>query len=235
MVAVGLFVRRLGAGWEPARIINSDFTGLRADWPPHSVRHGNLVYRLADLSPLLLSIALLAVLLGTVYLYADASLPVGGGLFTVSDFIVPLAFFLIQLTSRRHGPARALTQLVAALVLCTLVVIADPPALRDLVLTLPVVTARMASLFAIAFLFANGAGIAFFESARGPLWWRAPATSALAAGLIFCTVYYPLAAADGARSAALHFVQMGAESGLLLIPYWLLRAAIKPLPGLNGY
>ncbi len=78
-----------------------------------------------------------------------------------------------------------------------------------------------------------------FDGARGPSWWKAPLIASLAVTLTYSAVFYPLAFAgayDGwTESAWVHDVVFFAVSTLLLVPYALLRPAMRPLEGLNGY
>ena len=65
-------------------------------------------------------------------------------------------------------------------------------------------------------------------------------TAGFAASLVFSVIYYPAAFAGGAQiawadSALVHFALFFGESILLLVPYWLLRPAMRPIDGLNGY
>ena len=57
---------------------------------------------------------------------------------------------------------------------------------------------------------------------------------------MFSVVYYPAAFAGGqevawADAALVHFAVFFGESVLLLVPYCLLRPAMRPLHGMNGY
>jgi hypothetical protein len=164
---------------------------------------------------------------------------VRSALLASSDLVLPISWYSIHLTNRRHGPAHAFAQLLAALVLGLAVILINPYDLNDWVATLPALTVRAVIAFGAAFLVANFAGIAFFGGARGPRWWTAPLAGSFAASLVFSAIYYPTALAgayDGwADSAAVHFLLFFGMSVLLLIPYWLLRPAMPPRPGLNGY
>ena len=75
---------------------------------------------------------------------------------------------------------------------------------------------------------------------RGPRWWTAPLAASFAAALVFSAVYYPAAFAGGEEiswtdSALVHFAVFFAESMVLLVPYYLLRPAMRPIGGMNGY
>src|SRR5262249_39984269 len=158
---MGIIELKSGARWQPAIGVSPDLAGLRP-WPPSSSRNKDFLarafYAIADVSPLVVSVLLLAGLLSTIYLFSDAAIPfrqAPEGLFTISDLVAPLAFFLIQLTCRRYGPARALAQMLAALALCIALFAANPPAMRDLVPNLPALTVHTASAFCLAFVLAN--------------------------------------------------------------------------------
>ena len=72
-----------------------------------------------------------------------------------------------------------------------------------------------------------------------PMWWPSLLAS-VAASLVFPAIYYPAAFAGAdvmawADSALVHFAVFMAESIALLVPYYLLRPAMRPTQGMNGY
>ncbi len=195
---------------------------------------------------LIVPVLLLLVLLGAAYLYADALLPLanlpdlfrGAGL-TIADLILPGAWTCIHLTNRRFGPGYAFAQLALALAITAAVIAADPAATYGWTLTMPLLGARTLLSFAAAFFIANFIAITFFDATRGPRWWTAPLAASFAASFVFSAIYYPAAFAgvsprwaDAALAHAALFVGM---SILLLIPYFLLRPAMRPIGGRNGY
>ncbi|MEJ0044429.1 MAG: hypothetical protein WDM81_20390 [Rhizomicrobium sp.] len=98
---------------------------------------------------------------------------------------------------------------------------------------------RTVAAFGGAFLTAGFVGIIAFDGARGPRWWTAPLIGSVAASLVFAPIFY---AAAFAGTPAPWFAHMGIHTGLLvggailaLIPYWLLRRIVQPLPGFGGY
>jgi uncharacterized PurR-regulated membrane protein YhhQ (DUF165 family) len=104
----------------------------------------------------------------------------------------------------------------------------------------PALSLRALLAFGASFLFANFIAIIFFDAARGPHWWTAPLAASFAASLVFSAVYYPAAFAGAVQlswtdSALVHFIVFFAESVVLLVPYYLLRPAMRPLYGRNGY
>ena len=194
---------------------------------------------------LIVPVSLLLVLLGAAYLYADALFPVAGfpapirdaGL-SRSDLVLPGAWYCIHLTNRRYGPAYAFAQLLAGLVISLLVILINPGEIDQWVV-MPAMTSRAVLSFGMAFLAANFVGIAFFDGARGPRWWTAPLAASFAASLLFSAIYYPAAFAGVTErwtdSALVHFAVFFGMSVLLLFPYWLLRPAMRPINGRNGY
>jgi hypothetical protein len=77
---------------------------------------------------LIVPVALLLVLLGATYLYADALLPLASwpvpirnaGL-AMSDLVLPGAWYCIHLVNRRYGPGYAFAQLLAGMVISLIV------------------------------------------------------------------------------------------------------------------
>ena len=195
---------------------------------------------------LFIPVCLLLVLLGAAYLYADALLPLAAlpapirdaGL-AISDLILPGCWYCIHLTNRRYGPAYAFAQLLAALVVGLLVILINPSDIDNWVVTMPAMTGRAVLSFGGAFLVANFVGITFFDAARGPRWWTAPLAASFAASFVFSAIYYPAAFAGvyeaWTDSALAHFAVFFGMSVLLLMPYWLLRPAMRPMNGMNGY
>jgi len=192
---------------------------------------------------LIVPVALLLVLLGATYLYADdlfSGLPVpirSMGL-AVSDLILPGAWTCIHLINRRYGPGTAFAQLLAALAIAAFILLFHIAVFGDWA-TLPPLTDRAVLSFGAAFLVANFVAIIFFDAARGPRWWTAPFAGSFAASFVFSALYFPSAFAGLDRnwtlSAAVHFTIFFGMSAALLLPYWLLRPAMRPLNGMNGF
>ena len=230
-------------------------TGRGTVWPPLQRAYGGQVEpetrfeRAQALGLVALQLAvpvtLLVVLLGAALLYADAFFDLNGtpapirdaGL-AISDLILPGACTCIHLTNRRHGPGRAFAQLVAALAIGLAVILIDPGKIDEWA-SMPTMTGRSILSFAAAFLVANFVAIMFFDGARGPRWWTPPLKASFAASFVFSAVYYPAAFAGieerWPEFALVHFTMFLGMSGLLLLPYWLVRPATRPLGGMNGY
>lgn len=237
--------------WAQKRALEADVGPYRlrqrgGTWPPTVADPFKIFHRrikpwaLAAVS-LAVPVMLLAVLLATAYLYADSlwTMFPASPLFAVSDLILPLAFFAINLTNRRYGADYALVQLVAGIAICAAVMMLNFDQIQAWLGSLPVQTDRAVLSFGIAFIAANLVGIALFELTRGPAWWFPALVGSCATSLMFSVIYYPAALAGmqqgWGESALMHFLLFGAESVLLLIPYRMLREAMRPLHGLNGY
>lgn len=226
-----------------------------AAWPPKERAYGgevdDLWERIAGpalvFARLLLPVLLLTTLLGAGYLYTDdllllphAPAMVQKALLATSDLILPMAWYAIHLTNRRLGATYAFGQLVAGMVLIGLLALINPYDVNNWINATPVLSLRALAAFCLAFFLANFAAITFFDGARGPRWWTAPLAASFAASLVFSVIYYPAAFAGGvqvawADAALVHFALFFGESILLLVPYCLLRPAMRPIDGLNGY
>ncbi len=226
---------------------------LRADatWPPRERAYGGALDNLAArharpiriVIRLLLPVTLLVTLLGAAYLYSDDFLILPGAmlqhaLLATSDLILPVAWYCLHLTNRRYGAPYALGQLVAALVIAGFIALANPGDVNNWINLTPALSWRAILAFGFSFLLANFIAITLFDAARGPRWWVPPLWASFAASLVFSAVYYPAAFAGEIawmQSALVHFLLFFGESVLLLVPYGLLRPAMRPLHGMNGY
>ena len=176
------------------------------------------------------------------YLYNDttlASLGMAVDGLTLGAVLLPTAFFASHLTNRRYGPGYAFWQIVATWLIAAALFTVARKYLGTSALPVPFATARLAWTFLAALFSAEVVGVVVFDAARGPHWWSAPLFASLWAGAVFCLIYYP-AAFLGTGSAwvtefLIHLALMAAMAVLLAIPYWLLRAIVRPLPGFGGY
>jgi uncharacterized PurR-regulated membrane protein YhhQ (DUF165 family) len=222
--------------------------GEDAAWPPAGRAYGGEVegpwkqaFALALLAlKLLVPVLLLLTLLLAVYLYADAMvaalrLPGLSVSFTIADLVLPGCWTIIHLTNRRYGPAYAFAQLAAAFVLAALIALINPGDIDNWLPALPSLSLRAVLAFFAAFGIANFVAIAAFDAARGPRWWSAPLAASATAAFVFSGVYYPLAFGGAAMDALAHLLFWLAEGVALLLPYCLLRPAMRPLHGMNGF
>jgi uncharacterized PurR-regulated membrane protein YhhQ (DUF165 family) len=225
-----------------------------AVWPPKDRAYGgeleSLRLRLERpvriTTRLMLPVMLFVTLLGAAYLYTDAVLTLSGApvfvqnaLLTISDLILPMAWMVLHLTNRRYGAPYAFGQLLAGVGIVALVALANPGDIANWIDS-PLLGMRSVLAFGMAFVLANAVGATFFDAARGPRWWTAPLWASFATALLFSLIYYPAAFAGNGQtfwldSALVHFAVFFGESVLLLLPYHLLRPAMRPLHGMNGY
>lgn len=252
---------RNGAHRAPVAALEADEGPYRlrhsedAAWPPRARAYGGKVetawQKIAApalaAGRLFLPVTLLVTLLGAAYFFTDAFLMLPGwprtvqnAMLAVSDLILPMAWYSLHLTNRRWGAAHAFGQLVAGLALILIVAVINPYDIDNWINNSPALSWRALTAFAVSFLFANFIAIIFFDAVRGPRWWTPPLAASFAASLVFSAVYYPAAFAGGQEiawtdSALVHFSLFFGESILLLAPYYLLRPAMRPLSGMNGY
>lgn len=188
-------------------------------------------------------LALLAGVAG-IYLYRDTPVPlfldgVRVPWLTASDLIVPVAFFCVFLTNRRYGPAYAFAQVIIATVAVAVlavfarkvVLLAFPPE------TIPPM--REAAAFGAAFFAAAFVSTVIYDGARGANWWTAPLFGFLGTAIVFPLVFFPirdLGMNTPWLDHALEYTGMMAGEGIaLLVPFYILRRIIPPLPGFGGY
>ena len=181
--------------------------------------------------------------LAAMYLYMDTTLPyfadAGVRWLTVSHLLLPVAFLTVHLTNRRYGPSYAFAQVVLSFAVLAAAVIFGAKMIQMFLPEAIVPSVRMVAAFSAAFFVAAFVGIIAFDGARGPRWWTAPLIGSVVASLIFAPIFY---AAAFAGTSGPWFAHMGIHTGLLiggailaLIPYWLLRRVVQPLPGFGGY
>jgi uncharacterized PurR-regulated membrane protein YhhQ (DUF165 family) len=190
---------------------------------------------------LIVPVILLLAVLSATFMYAGIKIPqiAVAPWLTLGHALIMLSFFTVMLTNRRYGPAYALAQVVVAISVIGSVTVASAADVASLMPQVAAVPERIAVAFSCAFFAANFAAIVAFDAARGPRWWTAPLFGSFFAALIFSLVFYP-AAFLGVKPEWLNHmmvhgaVMLGAGIALLL-PYWMLRRAVPPLPGYNGY
>ncbi|MEI9989760.1 MAG: hypothetical protein WDM86_06945 [Rhizomicrobium sp.] len=210
-------------------------------------QNAGLGRRLADMFRAILRTVIpvlaLCTALAAMYLYMDTTLPyfAQGGVrwLTVSHLLLPAAFLTVHLTNRRYGPAYAFAQVVLSFAALTAGMIFGGQVITLFLPEAVVPSMRAVAAFGGAFFIASFVGIIAFDGARGPRWWTAPLIGSVVASLVFAPIFY---AAAYAGTPAPWFAQMGIHTGLLvggailaLVPYWLLRRIVQPLPGFGGY
>ena len=156
-----------------------------------------------------------------------------------SHVLIAFAFLLTQLTNRRYGPDYAFAQIMLSLAMCDVVAVFQPAGIIQMLPAAALPNAREVVAFVGAFMAAGYLSIVAFDATRGPRWWTAPLIGSYVSSFGFALLYYPLAYAGSGIS---WFQHMSTHAGILiaasvlgLLPYWLLRSVIRPLPGFGGY
>lgn len=185
----------------------------------------------------------LCVALAAMYLYMDTQLPYfadgAARWLTVSHLLLPAAFLTIHLTNRRYGPSYAFAQIVLAMAALAAATLFGGNVIQMFLPETVVPSTREVLSFAGALFVAGFLAIIAFDGARGPRWWTAPLVGSIVAALAFAPVFY-VAAFVGTHTP--WFAHMGIHAALLiggaivgLVPYWLLRRLVQPMPGYGGY
>lgn len=193
-------------------------------------------------SRLYLPVSLLTASLFAIFVCLDRSFPYlsdGGSWPKWSHVLIAFAFLLTQLTNRRYGPGYAFAQIILSLVICDVVAVVRPAGIVHMLPGVALPNAREVVAFVGAFIAAGYLSVVAFDVTRGPRWWTAPLIGSYVSSLGFAVLYYPLAYAGSGIS---WFEHMSTHAGILiaasvvgLLPYWLLRPVIRPLPGFGGY
>ena len=219
-----------------------------ATWPSQGYgQQTGLLQRLAEATRAVLRTVIpvltLCAALAAMYLYMNSSLPyfadAHGHWLTISHLLLPLAFLSIHLTNRRYGPGYAFAQIVLAFAALGAATLFGRDMIQLLLPATVMPSVREVLAFSGAFFVAGFLSIIAFDGARGPRWWTAPLIGSLVAALIFVPIFYPAAFLG---TTTTWFGHMGIHAGVLiagsvlsLVPYWLLRRMVQPLPGYGGY
>jgi uncharacterized PurR-regulated membrane protein YhhQ (DUF165 family) len=158
---------------------------------------------------------------------------------TVSSFLMPVPFLAIHLTNRRYGPAYAFAQIIVTFATLGAITLLAGDTVQRLLPAAAMPSLRETAGFVVAFVLSGFLSIVAFDGARGPRWWTAPLVGSLVGTLSFTPIFYPAAYLG---TATPWFDQMLVETGVLcagaivlLLPFWLLRRVVQPLPGFGGY
>ena len=155
---------------------------------------------------------------------------------TWGHMLLPASFLAVHLANRRYGPNYAMAQVVVAASLVAALGVAEAANSDSVIPALPM---RETIAFGAAFFVALLTAAVVFDRTRGMNWWTAPLFGSLLASLAYVGIFYPAAfAGSGAPFvdyATTHLAVMAAMALLLLIPYWIFRPLVPPLPGFGGY
>lgn len=152
--------------------------------------------------------------------------------------VLPLIFFVLNMTSRRYGAALTLTaSLIAWLFIGAGIVWAlNAGVVADFEEAFAPYSLAGSFLGAIAL--AQLVNVLLFDWLRGIPWWKAPFLAALLGGIVFSVLF-------NTRPAHVWDIELGGrlavEAGLhfswalaQLLPTYLLRSSVRPLPGFGG-
>lgn len=152
--------------------------------------------------------------------------------------VLPVIFFILNLTSRRYGAALALT---AALLAWLLIAGAVFWTVREGLIAdfeQEIAPYALAASFVGAMAVGQLVNILFFDWLRGIPWWKAPFLAAFLGGMAFAVAF-------NTRPALVWDAQLGGRllvEGAIqfswalaqLLPTYLLRRTVRPLPGFGG-
>lgn len=157
---------------------------------------------------------------------------------TGSHFIVPLTFFVIHLTNRAYGAAMAFAQTLIAWTILVSGTIYFPNRIVEFLPWWQALPEGKAFAFAVALFAGHLTAIAVFDLTRGPNWWKAPLNAGLFGSALYVGLFHGMAPLTPEVTFSLAVAIDGTINFLmallLLLPYWMLRPAIRPLPGYGG-
>ena len=151
---------------------------------------------------------------------------------------VPLCFFVVHLTNRAFGAGLALAQVLIAWAVLVAAALYLTPQITELMPWWKWPSRETALVFAGALFAGQIAAIMVFDMTRGPVWWKAPLYAGMIGSAVYVGLYYSLAPLDPKIPFSLALTTDGTinfiMAVLLIVPYWILRPMIRPLPGYGG-
>lgn len=157
----------------------------------------------------------------------------------VSALLLAVPFLAIHLTNRRYGPAYAFAQIIVTFAVLGAVTLFAGDIVHRLLPAAALPDVREAAAFVVAFVVSGFLSIVAFDGSRGPRWWTAPLVGSIIGALSFTSIFFPAAYLG---TSVPWFDRALIETGVLcagavamLLPYWLLRRMVQPLPGFGGY
>lgn len=164
---------------------------------------------------------------------------------TAGHLLLALVFLAGNLASRRYGVPIAMLQIIVSAVFAALFLAfvqaqpASPVSVAVASYLGDMPPMRLATAFAGALILALLFQAVIFEWTRGVQWWKAPLYGALWGAIVFGGAFYSAAFAGGAEPwltrMMLHVGLLALCAFVALLPYWILRALVRPLPGFGGY
>jgi len=157
----------------------------------------------------------------------------------ISTLLLPVPFLAIHLTNRRYGPAYAFAQVVVAFAVLAAITLFAGDIMHRMLPAAALPDVREAVAFVVAFVLSGFLSIVAFDGSRGPRWWTAPLVGSIIGALSFTPVFFPAAYIGTSLPWFDHMlVVTGVLCGgaiAMLVPYWLLRRVVQPLPGFGGF
>jgi hypothetical protein len=157
---------------------------------------------------------------------------------TQSHVLIASAFFLNNLVSRRYGMDLAVWHVMAGWIVLGVFVLASlarlDPRLPEVGLPPPIEAAG----FAGGLILAHVVAAFVFDRTRGVHWWTAPFYAALIGGFVFVGFNYGLVQPGGAEWTSRAILDAGVKAAMavaMLVPYFLLRPVVRPMPGFGGF
>ncbi|MFP3943884.1 MAG: hypothetical protein ACLFWF_08325 [Alphaproteobacteria bacterium] len=147
-------------------------------------------------------------------------------------FVIPLTFFVIHLTNRAYGAGIAFGQVVVAWAILAVGTVHFLPEITGLISWWE--TPEQAPAFAASLLAGHLVAVIVFDMTRGPNWWKAPFYAGLFGSAVYVGLSWALMPAASSVAPAAEAAINFAMAILLLLPYWILRPLIRPLPGYGG-
>ena len=217
-------------------------------------RENGLVRAFKTFLRLILPVALLVAALGVAYFYStfpitqlDRYLPrdfAASGWLTVGHVALALSFFAVSVANRRYGLGLATGQILVSWILIAAVFAASKfqpiPRLYGVPeLSLAVLPPfRILSAFVGALLLAQLLSALVFDRTRGVHWWQAPLYAGLWGAVVFAGTFYPAAyygtTEPWLNRMILHLGLLAAAAFVLVLPYWMIRPVVRPMPGFGG-
>lgn len=169
----------------------------------------------------------------------DASLDPGAeGWLNWGVLLLPLSFLVLNLTSRRYGPALALASAVLAWAIVGGGIYWGMSQGFIVSFEREIASPALAAAFAGAFFAAQIVCIYFFDWLRGIPWWEAPLMATLAGGLVHTFVFHGATGGDWSEAAWPRLAVLCAVQLLWalaqLLPTAMLRRVIRPVSGYGG-
>lgn len=157
---------------------------------------------------------------------------------TQGHVLIALAFFLNNLVSRRYGLDLAVWHVLASWMLLGLLVIASLARLDPRLPEVALPPALEAFAFAGGLIVAHVVAAFVFDRTRGIIWWTAPFYASLIGGFVFVAIFYGILQPGGAEWTLRALIDAGVKAAMavaMLIPYFILRPVVRPMPGFGGF